>query len=93
MIDQATANVRSDIEAAMHTRTVDGGMRLYSFPWGPYPQRISNFLAEKGIGALNLTEVEFSHRTDLCAPNFLLDLNPAYSLPVLEDGAGCGPSV
>lgn len=63
-------------------------MRLYNFPWGPYPRRLAYYLAEKGISDIDLVEVEFPHRPELWPPGFLLDLNPAHSLPVLDTGTG-----
>ncbi len=65
-----------------------GRMRLYNFPWGPYPQRVSVYLAEKGVTDLDLVEVEFPHQPKLWPDGFLLGLNPAHSLPVLLDGWG-----
>lgn len=63
-------------------------MKLYNFPWGPYPRRISYYIAEKGIIDIELIEVEFPHKPELWPPGFLLDLNAAHSLPVLDVGAG-----
>lgn len=59
-------------------------MKLYNFPWGPYPRRLSYYLAEKGINDVELLEVEFPHQPELWPAGFLLNLNPAHSLPVLE---------
>ncbi len=63
-------------------------MKLYNFPWGPYPRRLAYYLAEKGIGDIELIEIEFPHRPELWPAGFLLDLNPAHSLPVLDVGNG-----
>ena len=70
-------------------------MKLYNFAWGPYPRRLTHYLAEKGITDVQLIEVEFPHRHELWPPGFLLDLNPAHSLPVLEteEGLWIGQSI
>lgn len=70
-------------------------MKLYNFPWGPYPRRVTLYLAEKGITDIELVEVEFPHQTALWPTGFLLGLNPAHSLPVLDIGtaATIGQSV
>lgn len=61
-------------------------MKLYNFSWGPYPRRLTIYLAEKKITDLPLLEVEFPHQPDLWPPGFLKALNPAHSLPVLDLG-------
>lgn len=63
-------------------------MKLYNFGWGPYPRRITIYLAEKGITDLERVEVEFPHRPELWPEGFLSNLNPAHSLPVLDTGTG-----
>ncbi|GAB1581177.1 glutathione S-transferase family protein [Phyllobacterium phragmitis] len=63
-------------------------MKLYNFPWGPYPRRLTLYLAEKGITDIELIEVEFPHRPERWPEGFLLNLNPAHSLPVLDTGNG-----
>lgn len=70
-------------------------MKLYNFPWGPYPRRLTIYLAEKGISEIDLVEVEFPHRPELWPADFMLGLNPAHSLPVLDLGgdARIGQSV
>ncbi len=70
-------------------------MKLYNFAWGPYPRRLTHYLAEKGITDLQLIEVEFPHRHELWPPGFLLGLNPAHSLPVVEteEGLRIGQSI
>ena len=70
-------------------------MKLYNFPWGPYPRRITIYLAEKGITDLDLVEIEFPHVPERWPPGFLQNLNPNGSLPVLEleDGARIGQSI
>lgn len=76
-------------------RPAHGAAKLYNFPWGPYPRRIAYYLAEKGIADIGLVEVEFPHQPALWPPGFLLGLNPAHSLPVLDigDGTTIGQSV
>lgn len=63
-------------------------LKLYNFGWGPYPRRVTIYLAEKGISDIELVEVEFPHRPELWPEGFLLKLNPAHSLPVLDTGKG-----
>lgn len=63
-------------------------LKLYNFGWGPYPRRIAIYLAEKGVTGIEQVEVEFPHRPELWPENFLLKLNPAHSLPVLDLGEG-----
>ncbi|MGO4138453.1 glutathione S-transferase family protein [Rhizobium brockwellii] len=61
-------------------------MKLINFPWGPYPRRLTLYLAEKGLTELDLLEVEFPHQPAKWPKDFLLNLNPAHSLPVLDLG-------
>lgn len=63
-------------------------MKLYNFPWGPYPRRLDHYLAEKGICDIEQIQVEFPHQPALWPENFLRTLNPAHSLPVLDTGTG-----
>jgi glutathione S-transferase len=63
-------------------------VKLYNFPWGPYPRRVEIYIAEKGIQGLELVEVEFPHQPALWPEGFLQGLNPAHSLPVLDTGTG-----
>lgn len=63
-------------------------MKLYNFSWGPYPRRLTIYLAEKKIIDLPLVEVEFPHQPELWPAGFLKTLNPAHSLPVLDLGDG-----
>lgn len=63
-------------------------MKLYNFPWGPYPRRVEIYIAEKGIRGIDVVEVEFPHQPALWPEGFLKGLNPAHSLPVLDTGKG-----
>jgi glutathione S-transferase len=63
-------------------------MKLYNFPWGPYPRRVEIYLAEKNIRYIELVEVEFPHQPAMWPEGFLKRLNPAHSLPVLDTGKG-----
>lgn len=63
-------------------------MKLYNFGWGPYPRRITIYLAEKGIPDLDAVEVEFPHQPELWPEGFLSRMNPSHSLPVLDAGNG-----
>jgi glutathione S-transferase len=70
-------------------------MKLYNFPWGPYPRRLTHYLGEKNISDIELVPVEFPHKPERWPPNFLNSLNAAHSLPVLETetGARIGQSI
>lgn len=70
-------------------------MQLVNFSWGPYPRRLTIYLAEKGIDNIELVEVEFPHQPERWPPDYLRKLNPAHSLPVLDlgDGTRIGQSV
>jgi len=46
------------------------------------------YLAKKAISDIELIEVEFPHQPDRWPEGFLLKLNPAHSLPVLDVGNG-----
>lgn len=70
-------------------------MRLINFPWGPYPRRLTHYLAEKGIGGIDLTEVEFPHVAANWPKGFLRELSPGGTLPVLQtdEGVTIGQSI
>ena len=63
-------------------------MKLYDFSWGPYPQRVTIYLKEKGISDIEIINIEPPLEKKDWPPAFLLKLNPAGSLPVLEVGDG-----
>lgn len=83
------------VRTSKHPNSGSSMPTLYNFAWGPYPRRVTIYLAEKGIKDIELIEVEFPHRPELWPDDFLLELNPAHSLPVLElgDGVRIGQSV
>jgi glutathione S-transferase len=61
-------------------------LKLYNFPWGPYPRRVTHYLAEKRVADIELIEVEFPHQPQRWPPGFLRGLSPAATLPVLDAG-------
>lgn len=77
-------------------RTPPGcGMKLYDFPWGPYPLRITIYLAEKGLTGIDVIPLEPPIDKKDWPPPFLKALTPAGSLPVLvvDDGTVVGQSL
>lgn len=62
-------------------------MKFYNFPWGLYPRRIQVYLAEKGINDIDVEDIEL-HKIADWPPPWMLDLNPAGTLPVLEGQDG-----
>jgi len=63
-------------------------LKLHNFTWGPYPRRLTLYLAEKPGLDIELVEVEFPHQPERWPEGFLRSLNPAHSLPVLETENG-----
>lgn len=56
-------------------------MRLFDLPWGPFPRRVTIYIAEKGLD-IELIPVSFAtgeHRSEE-----ILRRNPMGSLPILE---------
>jgi Glutathione S-transferase, N-terminal domain len=43
-------------------------MNLYNFPFGPYPQRVRIYLAEKGVTGVELVESTSKANCD-CTPS------------------------
>lgn len=63
-------------------------MKLYDFPWGPYPLRITIYLAQKGITDVELVKIEPPLDKAGWPPAFLKELTPSGSLPVIVDNDG-----
>lgn len=63
-------------------------MKLYDFPWGPYPLRITLYLAEKGLTDIEIVTLEPPLDKAGWPPPFLTALTPAGSLPVIVDDDG-----
>jgi glutathione S-transferase len=63
-------------------------MKLYDFPWGPYPLRITIYLAEKGLSNVDVVKLEPPLNKKDWPPPFLRALTPAGSLPVMVDDDG-----
>ncbi|NUP06057.1 MAG: glutathione S-transferase family protein [Polyangiaceae bacterium] len=63
-------------------------MKLYDFPWGPYPLRISIYLAEKGLSDVEVLKLEPPLDKKDWPPPFLKALTPAGSLPIVVDDDG-----
>jgi glutathione S-transferase len=70
-------------------------MKLYDFPWGPYPLRITIYLAEKGLSEVEVIKLEPPLDKSNWPPAFLKELTPAGSLPVIvdDDGTTVGQSL
>jgi glutathione S-transferase len=70
-------------------------MKLYDLPWGPYPLRITIYLAEKGITDVEIIKMELPSDKSNWPPAFLKELTPAGSLPVIvdDDGTAIGQSL
>lgn len=62
-------------------------MKLYNFPFGPYPQRVAIYLSEKGLANIEVIHLEPPNgktgRSD-----FLKHITPAGSLPAIVDDDG-----
>lgn len=70
-------------------------VKLYDFPWGPYPLRISIYLAEKGLTDVEVIKCDPPLDKSNWPPAFLKELTPAGSLPVIvdDDGTAVGQSL
>ncbi len=63
-------------------------MKLYNFGFGPYPQRLNIYLAEKGLS--DVQRVMFKTPTDKTGwpPAEIAAISQTGSLPILIDEAG-----
>ena len=63
-------------------------MRLYNFPFGPYPRRVTIYLAEKGITEFDLVELDAPVGETSWPPASIAGLTPSGSLPIIVDDDG-----
>lgn len=63
-------------------------MKLYNFPYGPYPQRVTIYIAEKGLGGIELVSLEPPGVGANWPPTVIQKLSPSGSLPLLVDDDG-----
>jgi len=63
-------------------------MKLYNFRFGPYPQRVSVYLAEKGISDFELIEYEAPSSRITWPPSDIKFISKAGSLPIVVDDDG-----
>lgn len=63
-------------------------MKLYDFPWGPYPLRITIYLAEKGITDAEVIKLQPPLDGFAWPPSFIRELTPAGTFPVIVDDDG-----
>lgn len=61
-------------------------MQLYHFPWGIYPRRVLIYLKEKGVEAIELTEIDMVAGENHAS--WFLAVNPAGTVPVLRTESG-----
>ncbi len=60
-------------------------MRLYNFAFGPYPQRVTIYLAEKGITDVDLVLLDAPTGKAPWPPSEIAALTPTGSLPIIVD--------
>lgn len=63
-------------------------MKLYNFPYGPYPQRVTIYIAEKGLTGIELVNLEPPGVGTKWPPAVIQNLSPSGSLPLLVDDDG-----
>lgn len=64
-------------------------MRLFNFPFGPYPQRVTVYLAEKGIADIEVILLRPpAKKGDEWPPDFIRGLSPSGALPIIVDDDG-----
>jgi glutathione S-transferase len=63
-------------------------MKVYNFPFGPYPQRVRIYLAEKGVTGVELVEFDAPTSKANWPPAFIAALTPTGSLPIIVDDDG-----
>ncbi len=63
-------------------------MRLYNFAFGPYPQRLTIYLAEKGLADVELIRLEPPSGKGNWPPAAIEHLSPSGSLPIIVDDDG-----
>lgn len=63
-------------------------MKVYNFPFGPYPQRVTIYLAEKGVAEFELVEFDAPVGKTNWPPASIAALTPTGSLPIIVDDDG-----
>ncbi|RZN34698.1 glutathione S-transferase family protein [Bradyrhizobium sp. Leo121] len=63
-------------------------MKLYNFAFGPYPQRLTIYVAEKGLTDIELIRLDPPTDQTNWPPALLKGLTPASSLPIVVDDDG-----
>lgn len=63
-------------------------MKIFNFAFGPYPQRVSIYLAEKGLKDVDVVLLDPPGVGAEWPPAALKDLTPSTSLPILIDDDG-----
>lgn len=63
-------------------------MRLYNFGFGPYPQRVTIYLAEKGLTGVELKTFDAPTGNTSWPPPAIAALSPTGSLPIIVDSDG-----
>ena len=64
-------------------------MKLYNFAFGPYPQRLTIYLAEKGLtDDVELIRLQPPHGETDWLPGAVKDISPSGSLPIIVDDDG-----
>lgn len=63
-------------------------MRLYNFAFGPYPQRLTIYLTEKGLTDVELIRLEPPGGETNWPPAAIEHLSPSGSLPIIVDDDG-----
>jgi glutathione S-transferase len=63
-------------------------MKLYNFAFGPYPQRVTIYLAEKGLPDVDLIRLEPPRGKSSWPPAVIKALSPSGSLPIIVDDDG-----
>lgn len=63
-------------------------MKLYNFPFGPYPERVTIYVAEKGLTDVELIRLEPPRGKANWPPAAIKGLSPSGSLPIIVDDDG-----
>jgi glutathione S-transferase len=63
-------------------------LKLYNCAFGPYPQRVTIYLAEKGLSEVELVRLEPPRGRTNWPPSVIKGLSPNGSLPIIVDDDG-----
>lgn len=63
-------------------------MRVLNFPFGPYPQRLDIYLAEKGLANIERGWFDPPSGNSGWPPDEIVELSPSGSLPIVVDDDG-----